>query len=244
MNLLWKDFRKKYIIQYVSDYSANRHRILQIGSYKRMVVEFMDSHKMIKDEKRLVKNGTPGCCCRALFLTFLRIGAFTFGGGYAMIPLIQKEVVEDMCWMNDQECVDIIGVTQVAPGAVAINTAIYIGYKLLGVRGAIAAAAGIVLPSFLIILIIAMVFSRLQEAPLVQAFFKGVRPGIVAMIGYAAFRMSHHVLRSRFSWVVGVSAFVFIVLLQIHPIAAIIVGGFVGAFYGLYFSDNGAENGE
>ena len=172
-----------------------------------------------------------GCCLRALFFTFFRIGAFTFGGGYAMIPLIQKEVVEDMCWMNDQECMDIIGVTQVAPGAVAINTAIYIGYKLLGIQGALVAALGIVLPSFLIITLIAVLFPRLQERPLVQAFFQGVRPGIVAMIAYAAYRMSHHVLKGRFSQILAASALVLVLLFQVHPIAAIIAGGLSGLIY-------------
>ncbi len=161
-----------------------------------------------------------------------------------MIPLIQKEIVEDMCWMDEQECVDIIGVTQVAPGAVAINTAIYIGYKLLGLRGALAAAAGIVLPSFLIITIIAMMFAELQEIPLVQAFFNGVRPGIVAMIAYAAFRMSHHVLSNRFSQMVGLGAFVLILWLQIHPIVAILVGGLSGAVYGGFFSESSEKRGE
>jgi chromate transporter len=189
-------------------------------------------------------NDEPGTCCyRALFFTFFKIGAFTFGGGYAMIPLIQKEIVEDMCWMDDQECVDIIGVTQIAPGAVAINTAIYMGYKLLGIRGALVAALGIVLPSFLIILFVAMMFTRLQDQPMVQAFFLGVRPGIVAMIAYAAFRMSHHVLRGTFSQVLALIALFMILFLGVHPIGAIVVGGVTGAVYGSYFAKS-KQNGE
>ena len=191
-------------------------------------------------------NDEPGTCSyRALFFTFFKIGAFTFGGGYAMIPLIQKEIVEDMCWMDNQECVDIIGVTQIAPGAVAINTAIYMGYKLLGVRGALVAALGIVLPSFLIITLVAMMFTRLQDQPLVQAFFQGVRPGIVAMIAYAAFRMSHHVLRGKFSQVLALIAIIMILFLRVHPIGAIVAGGVAGAVYGSYFAKNNQDqNGE
>ena len=150
--------------------------------------------------------GQRECTYLTLFLKFLKIGAFTFGGGYSMIPLIQKEMVENMCWMDDRECADIIGVTQIAPGAVAINMSIYIGYKLMGAAGATVAAFGIILPSFLIITVIAAFFSRITDASLVNAFFMGARPGIVAMIAYAAYRMSGPILQDRASWILALLA--------------------------------------
>ncbi len=187
------------------------------------------------------KNEKDPCSCKRLFTTFFKIGAVTFGGGFAMIPLIQKEIVEEMCWMSQRECIDILGVTQVAPGAVAINSSIYIGYKLKGVRGALAAAAGMVLPSFLIITLIAMIFTRLQEQSFVLAFFQGVRPGIVAMIAYAAYRMSTHVLNKYFNWIVAALAFIGVVLVHIHPIAVIITGGLAGYLNGIFFANESED---
>jgi len=187
------------------------------------------------------KSGAEQCSCKKLFTTFFKIGAVTFGGGFAMIPLIQKEIVEKMCWMSQRECIDILGVTQIAPGAVAINSSIYIGYKLKGVKGALAAAAGMVLPSFLIITVIAMMFARMQEQPVVLAFFQGVRPGIVAMIAYAAYRMSSHILNKYFSWVIATAAFTAVVFFNIHPIAVIIGGGVAGYVSGI-FSAEGSDN--
>jgi chromate transporter len=194
------------------------------------------SLQAIIQSARIKSSNSSECTCRSLFFTFLKIGAFTFGGGYAMIPLIQKEIVQEMCWMDDQECVNIIGVTQVAPGAVAINTAIYIGYELKGILGALAATLGIVLPSFVTITLIAILFSQLQDHPIVQAFFSGVRPGIAAMIGYAALRMSDHVLRDSFSKGLTAAVLAAILFLHVHPIAAIVGGGIAGVIHTRFFN--------
>ena len=125
-----------------------------------------------------------------MFITFVRIGAFTIGGGYAMIPLIQREVVQVRKWMSPKEFIDMLALAQSAPGVIAINTAIFIGYKLKGVRGSIVTALGCALPSFVIILLIAMVFTNFKDNPVVERIFKGIRPAVVALIAAPLYNMA------------------------------------------------------
>ena len=125
-----------------------------------------------------------------MFITFVRIGAFTIGGGYAMIPLIQREVVQVRKWMSPKEFIDMLALAQSAPGVIAINTAIFIGYKLKGVRGSIVTALGCALPSFVIILLIAMVFTNFKGNPVVERIFKGIRPAVVALIAAPLYNMA------------------------------------------------------
>ena len=95
-----------------------------------------------------------------LFISFLKIGVFTFGGGYAMIPIIEKEVIDNRCWIERKEFLDLLTLAQSAPGPISLNTAVFVGYKLYGYRGALTALAGVVLPSFLIILTVAVFFAQ------------------------------------------------------------------------------------
>ena len=125
-----------------------------------------------------------------MFITFVRIGAFTIGGGYAMIPLIQREVVQVRKWMSPKEFIDMLALAQSAPGVIAINTAIFIGYKIKGVRGSIVTAFGCALPSFVIILLIAMLFTGFKDNPVVERIFKGIRPAVVALIAAPLYNMA------------------------------------------------------
>ena len=117
-----------------------------------------------------------------IFWTFLKIGAFTFGGGYAMIPLIQHEVINHRRWLREGEFIELLTIAQTAPGPIALNTAVFVGYKLRGYRGALAAVLGVVIPSFLIILVVAMFFADMRDNVWVDAAFKGMRPAVVALI--------------------------------------------------------------
>ena len=117
-----------------------------------------------------------------LFWTYLKIGTFTLGGGYAMLPLIQREIVDRHGWIDEEEFLNMIALAQAAPGLIAVNSAIFIGWRVDGWRGVVGAVLGAVLPSFLIILAIAMVFSEWKELPAVEAAFKGIRPAVVALI--------------------------------------------------------------
>jgi len=125
-----------------------------------------------------------------LFYTYLKIGTFTLGGGYAMLPLIQREVVDNKHWIDEEEFLNMIALAQAAPGLIAVNSAIFIGWRIAGWRGVAGAVLGAVLPSFLIILAIAMVFSDWKELPAVEAAFKGIRPAVVALIAAPLFKMA------------------------------------------------------
>lgn len=117
-----------------------------------------------------------------LFLSFLKIGAFTFGGGYAMIPIIEHEVIDRRGWVAREEFLDLLTLAQSASGPISLNTAVFVGYKTGGMRGALAAILGIVIPSFLIILLIAILFADIRHNAWVDAAFKGMRPAVVALI--------------------------------------------------------------
>ena len=124
-------------------------------------------------------------CHLKLFLTFMKIGAFTFGGGYAMIPLIQKEAVERRQWITDSDVLDVIAIAESTPGPIAINAATFVGYRVGGLLGALCATLGVVLPSFVIILIIAHCFEAFKNSRIVQGCMRGLRPAVVALIGSA-----------------------------------------------------------
>ena len=117
----------------------------------------------------------------SFFLSFLKIGIFTFGGGYAMIPLVQREVI-DKGWVKEDEFLELLTLAQSAPGPIALNTAVFVGYKVHGYRGMLAAVMGIILPAFLIILVIAIFFNSIRENRVVEAVFKGIRPAVVALM--------------------------------------------------------------
>ena len=126
----------------------------------------------------------------ALLKTFFKIGAFTLGGGYAMIPMIEAEVVDKHRWIEKEEFIDLIAIAQSCPGVFAINTSIFIGYKLKKMRGALCASLGTALPSFLIILLIAIFFHRFMEISWIEAMFLGIRPDVVTMIAVPTFNMA------------------------------------------------------
>ena len=117
-----------------------------------------------------------------LFTTFFKIGLFSFGGGFAMIPLIQREVIERHKWINSKDFVDMLVLAQSTPGPIAVNTAVFVGYKTAGVAGAVAATLGTVLPSFIVILLLALFFAEVRENRYVDAAFRAMRPAVVALI--------------------------------------------------------------
>ena len=166
------------------------------------------------------------------FITFFKIGIFTLGGGYAMIPLIEEEVVNRKQWVSKDEMLDLIAIAQSCPGVFAINIATFIGYKLNKIRGAIATTIGTALPSFLIILAIAMFFSQFKDNPYVAAMFKGIRPAVVALIAVPTFNLGKRAQLNMWTiWIPVVSALL-IWLLGVSPIWIIIAAGIGGYIYG------------
>ena len=157
-----------------------------------------------------------------LFSTFFRIGLFTIGGGYAMIPLIEAEVVERRHWADHDELTDLIAVAQSCPGIFAINISIFIGYKLRGKMGALVCCVGTAMPSFLIILCVAMFFSHFRQYTIVERVFRGIRPAVVALILAPVFKMAKSAnLNKRNCWI-PIAAAVAICCLGISPIYVIL----------------------
>ena len=157
-----------------------------------------------------------------LFWTYLKIGTFTLGGGYAMLPLIQREVVDRKGWIDEEEFLNMIALAQAAPGLIAVNSAIFIGWRIGGWRGVAGAVLGAVLPSFLIILAIAMVFSEWKELPAVEAAFKGIRPAVVALIAAPLVKLAKSAKISWLTALIPIAATLLIWLGHINPVWVIL----------------------
>ena len=168
------------------------------------------------------------------FTTFFRIGLFTLGGGYAMIPLIEEEVVNKHKWVEKEEMLDLIAIAQSCPGVFAINIAIFIGYKLRKLRGAIATALGTALPSFLIILAIAIFFKQFEDNKVVAAIFRGIRPAVVALIAVPTFRLGQRAKLNRYTIWIPIVCALAIWALGVSPIYIIIAAGVCGYTYGKF----------
>jgi chromate transporter len=136
-----------------------------------------------------------------LFWTYLRIGTFTIGGGYVMLSMIEREIVERRRWIEQEEFLNMIALAQAAPGLIAVNSAIFIGWRIGGWRGVIATVLGAVLPSFFIILAIAMLFQDYKNYPAVEAVFKGIRPAVVALIAAPLCNMA---VSAKITWATAI----------------------------------------
>lgn len=177
-----------------------------------------------------------------LFLAFFRIGFFTIGGGYAMLPLIQREVVDVNGWLDEEEFIDAIAISQSSPGAVAVNISVFIGYRLGGVIGAIVSTLGTVLPSILIILVVAMFLYQYKDITIVEKVFLGIRPAVVALIASSVVVLAKGLGFSTERVVLAVTSFILIVFLKISPIFVILGGGIItGLYYNLIKKDDNID---
>lgn len=166
-----------------------------------------------------------------IFTTFSKIGAFTIGGGYAMIPVIQREIVEKRGWVNNEEFMDMLAISQSAPGILAINISIFIGQRLRGIKGSIIAAIGTALPSFVMILLIAMFFNNFRDNEIVNRVFMGIRPVVVALIAVPLISLSRSTKLNRYTSFIPAISVLLIVMLGISPVYLIIAGAVLGLFY-------------
>ncbi|MBE5752621.1 MAG: chromate transporter [Clostridiales bacterium] len=157
-----------------------------------------------------------------LFWSFFKIGLFTFGGGYAMIPLIQKEAVESKKWISDDDILEIIAIAESTPGPIAINSATFVGYRVRGFWGSFFATLGVVMPSFLIILTIAFVLKEFQSIAVVKYAFWGIRAGVLALIFKAVVNMYKKSKKNLFSHIVMFSAFFIVAFFNVNVIFVII----------------------
>jgi len=167
-----------------------------------------------------------------LFMTFFKIGAFTIGGGYAMLPLIQREVVETHQWISEDEFIDILAIAEATPGPVAINTSTYVGYKMAGVKGSLICTLGTVLPSFTIILLIVKFFWQYRQNPLIEKVFLGIRPAVAALIFSAVYKIGKHMEITTVHLIITGLTILAILLLDISPIYIILTAalGSIGYF--------------
>ncbi len=168
------------------------------------------------------------------FKTFFRIGLFTLGGGYAMIPIIEEEVVNKRKWVEKKDFLDIVAISQSCPGALAINMSAFIGYRMKKVPGAIVTCLATALPSFLIILLIAMFFHQFKDNPVVAAIFRGIRPAVVALIAVPTFKLAKDACITLTNCWIPIGCALAIYIFGISPIIIILLAGICGYVYGKY----------
>lgn len=165
-----------------------------------------------------------------LFITFLKIGGFTFGGGYAMIPLIQKEVVDNKKWVTDDDILEIIAIAESTPGPIAINSATFIGYKTCGFFGSFFATLGVVLPSFIIISVIAFFLSNFADITAVKYAFFGIRAGVLALLLKSFWGMFKKCPKNTVAYIIVAAAFTASVL-SVNTLIIIVSAAVIGLTY-------------
>ena len=177
-----------------------------------------------------------------IFAVFAKIGAFTIGGGYAMIPLIRDEMSR-RGWISEEELPDVVALSQSAPGVMAVNISIFAGHKLRGIKGSIVATLGSILPSFLIILAIAMFFTAFKDNPWVARAFQGIRPAVIALILVPMVDMARKSCKKWWAWLLAAVSLALVAFLKVSPIYIIIcvlVMGF-GISYWRFSRSSGAR---
>lgn len=166
-----------------------------------------------------------------LFWSFFKIGGLTFGGGYAMLPIIQHEIINNRKWISEDEFIELLALAQTSPGPIAVNTAVFVGYKMHKIKGAVLALLGTVLPPFTVILLIALFFSDFTKYPVVERAFKGMRPAVVALIAAPVYNMAKGLGWTKM--LVAGAVAVVIGFMGVSPIYFLIAGALGGLFYGM-----------
>lgn len=163
-----------------------------------------------------------------LFISFFKIGAFSFGGGYAMLPFIKKEIIEVHHWLTTSEFIDILAVSEMTPGPIAINSATFLGYKVAGVIGSIAATLAVVLPSFIVISLIYHFYTKFRNSPYVDWAFKGIRPVVLGLIASASISVAKDAFIDWKSVIIAAVLFYIVSFKKLNPIIAIVLAGVIG----------------
>ena len=169
-----------------------------------------------------------------LFLIFFKIGAFCFGGGLAMLPLIQKEVVDRKKWISDEEIVDAFAISQSLPGVIAVNSAAIVGKKVLGFWGALVATIGVILPAFISIIIVVTLLSGFNGNPYVQKIFTGIKAASAALILLVAIKLGKSAVKGKLGLLIAAVSFVLIVVFNVFAAWAVVLGGVAGYIGYLY----------
>jgi len=163
-----------------------------------------------------------------IFLTFLKIGPLTFGGGYAMIPMIEREVVTKKKWLRTEDVADVFAVSESVPGAIGINSATFIGYRIAGIAGAITAMLGVLIPTFTIVILLSICFVFVRNNSHIEAAFDGIRPAIVALIAFAAYKIGQMAIFDKTTFTTTVITAIVLLVTTIHPALVIVAGAILG----------------
>jgi chromate transporter len=172
-----------------------------------------------------------------IFLSFLKIGAFTFGGGYAMIPFIQREIIELNGWLNPNEFLDILAISQMTPGPIAVNASTFVGYKILsseygilaGFWGSLAGTIGVIIVSVILSSIVARYFFKFKDNKILNALFRGIRPAVIVLIAAAVFSVGKSALVDIKSIAICAALFIALLRFKLSPILGIVLSGIAGA---------------
>ncbi len=169
-----------------------------------------------------------------LFISFLKIGAFSFGGGYAVITFIQKEIIESNAWISAKDFIDIVAIAEMTPGPIAVNASTFVGYKMGGILGSAIATTGVILAPFIITFIVAIYFDKFKHLKGVKWVLKGIRPAVLGLIGAACFKIGKISFPDGKSIIIGVLIFIGVYKYKLNPIVAIMISGLLGIlFYGV-----------
>jgi chromate transporter len=177
-----------------------------------------------------------------LFWEFFKIGAVTFGGGLAMMPIMRREVVESKGWVTDDDIIKILVISESTPGVFAVNAATFIGYKIGGFKGAIAATLGVIIPSLITISIISFFILQFKELTLVSYAFYGIQAAVALLIFKAALKLSKKIHFNVFSWIILISSILFATFTHISVLYLLLVGAILGIIYGMVENIKGARN--
>ena len=163
-----------------------------------------------------------------IFITFLKLGAFSFGGGYAMIPLIEREVCQNKKWIEHDKLYDVFAISEALPGAIALNASAFVGYTIAGVPGAIAAIFGNLVPSVIIVWTLIASFVHFKDSAHVQNAFNGIRPTIIALITFAAYKIAKSGIKDKITPFIFIAAFIACIVYHIPPIPVIVSAAVIG----------------
>lgn len=166
-----------------------------------------------------------------LFLSFFKIGLFSFGGGYAMLPLIKKEIIEVHGWLTNAEFIDIIAISEMTPGPIAINSATFLGYRVSGILGSVVSTIAVVLPSFIIMSLIFHFVNKFKDSPYSDWFFRGIRPIVLGLIASAAVSVAMDAFVDIKSVLITLGIFYIVTFKRLNPIIAIIIAGITGVIF-------------
>lgn len=163
-----------------------------------------------------------------LFMAFFKIGAFSFGGGYAMLPLMKETVIDIHNWLTNAEFIDVLAIAEMTPGPVSINMATFLGYRVSGLLGSMVATFAVILPSFVVISIIFHFVNKFKDSPYTDYFFKGIRPIVLGLIASAAVSVAVDAYIDVKSVIISIFIFYLVIFKKFNPILAIVLAGLIG----------------